>query len=567
MATVLDLTTLGEIWHLRVDSDPGAGVGTPAPVGSMAQYEGVSDDGYMYLKYGVNDTDWDKILRLQDGNVKYGLEKRVALYFQDGYQVDDTYGTGNNSVFLTVTDPAGTRANPLHINFPDLGTGVEDVDVVLNRGDQSIYDNKTFVDDTTFNSNVLILGNIEVQGSLSYFNTTNTTVEDTLITINKGGLANSGSNTGFEIEENALITGFFKTTPDRLGYQFKAPGQTGIASLLMPLGNFSFTLPERTGTFLLGDGVSPTGNYAQIGFFSNLNELDSEAGSGANALTWDFSNNFLGIQQAAPKSILHVGNNTTSGTVGAGAIILGVLHSTNNVGQGAFIANGSGGANTTLGVDSAAFGAGNVSSALTTFVTGTNCQASANYAQAGGYGSIADGLYSFARGSRAKNGGFAGTLSLADSQDADSTNTKADQAKLRYTGGYRFNKGADYVDPNFEILQDSVITTNSTVTTLQSFTLPSDCVALVEARILGMRTSGTSGSVGDSASYVRTARIKSIAGVVTLDDLQSDYTSEDKKGWNGTIDVNSGNVRVRVGGAANTTVKWHCTTKVQILSQ
>jgi hypothetical protein len=82
---------------------------------------------------------------------------------------------------------------------------------------------------------------------------------------------------------------------------------------------------------------------------------------------------------------------------------------------------------------------------------------------------------------------------------------------------------------------------------------------LIEVRMIGRRTSGSAGAAGDAAHYIRTARLKNVAGTVTLHNLQSDYTSEDQASWNGTLDVSGTTVRARVNGAANNNVTWEAT--------
>jgi hypothetical protein len=65
MANILDRLTLGEGWLLRVDADPSAGVGTPAPIGSYAQWEDNTNPsdvkGRQYIKVGAADNAWDEM--------------------------------------------------------------------------------------------------------------------------------------------------------------------------------------------------------------------------------------------------------------------------------------------------------------------------------------------------------------------------------------------------------------------------------------------------------------------------------------------------------------------------
>jgi hypothetical protein len=74
------------------------------------------------------------------------------------------------------------------------------------------------------------------------------------------------------------------------------------------------------------------------------------------------------------------------------------------------------------------------------------------------------------------------------------------------------------------------------------------------------------GSGVDSAVYIRTARYKNVGGTVTINNLQTDFTSEDQLGWNGTLDVSGTSARMRVTGAANNNITWTVTYEVITLS-
>ena len=119
---------------------------------------------------------------------------------------------------------------------------------------------------------------------------------------------------------------------------------------------------------------------------------------------------------------------------------------------------------------------------------------------------------------------------------------------------------------NYEILQSQVLTTNSSVTTLATISTASDTVILLEARVDALRTGGSSGAGGDCATYIRTARVKNVAGTVTVNALQSTYTSEDQSAWNATIDASGTDARIRVNGATSNNITWSATYIVQALS-
>lgn len=96
---------------------------------------------------------------------------------------------------------------------------------------------------------------INIQGTLAYQNVTNYEVKDKLITLNKGGATASGVSTGFEIEENNSITGWFTTNGTRDGFELKAPAAYKADFLFSSLtANRIFTYPNNTGTLLIDSG-------------------------------------------------------------------------------------------------------------------------------------------------------------------------------------------------------------------------------------------------------------------------------------------------------------------------
>ena len=55
MAIVKDIITLGSLLIITVDTNPSLGLGTPAPIGSLALTE---DGSGTFTKTGALDTDW-----------------------------------------------------------------------------------------------------------------------------------------------------------------------------------------------------------------------------------------------------------------------------------------------------------------------------------------------------------------------------------------------------------------------------------------------------------------------------------------------------------------------------
>lgn len=79
--------------------------------------------------------------------------------------------------------------------------------------------------------NLVVAGNLTVNGTTTTIDTEQTTLKDPLITLNRGGAAASGAGVGLEFEEDALITGYIKTSADRNALDIKVPGNAGVLSL------------------------------------------------------------------------------------------------------------------------------------------------------------------------------------------------------------------------------------------------------------------------------------------------------------------------------------------------
>lgn len=207
-----------------------------SPVNGMIYYDSTLNQ---FQKY--ENGSWSTFA---SGSVAAGTAHRLALYAASGSSVTDTDVQNSQNLNVAIASQP-TRSAAILYTIPNPGDAVTAANFVLSEGAQTINGNKTFGND------VIVSGNLTVNGSLTTINTTNTTITDALITLNKGGGAASGSNTGFEIEESASITGYFKTTVARTGYQFKAPASAGVATLIMPAASWSYTLPEKTGTIML----------------------------------------------------------------------------------------------------------------------------------------------------------------------------------------------------------------------------------------------------------------------------------------------------------------------------
>lgn len=104
-----------------------------------------------------------------------------------------------------------------------------------------------------------------------------------------------------------------------------------------------------------------------------------------------------------------------------------------------------------------------------------------------------------------------------------------------------------------------VTTTDATVTTCGSYTMPDEASARVHAVVLGRQSAST-----NAAAYEITAAVKRETG--TLSQITgspvAEATMEDDAAWAATIDVLGNDVRVRVTGVAATTITWQATIEI-----
>lgn len=127
----------------------------------------------------------------------------------------------------------------------------------------------------TTNADVINIGRVgatvNIYGNTIYSQVTNLEVSDKLIRLNRGGAAASAGGSGFELEENAVVTGYIKTSSDRNGYELKAPNQAGIVTLEFNASGDLIIKPAGTTKLTVSStGAAVAGNVSNTGalFFS-----------------------------------------------------------------------------------------------------------------------------------------------------------------------------------------------------------------------------------------------------------------------------------------------------------
>lgn len=547
MANILGLVTVNEKDILEVDADPAAGGGTPAPSGSLAMWDNAGV-GSEYIKIGPLDTDWDRISTVTTSGVGQGSFLRLPIYDQspDGYHIDDqVLQNGFNIDVAVQAQPA--RSVDIEYRIPNPGNAIATADFILSEGAQTKNGNMTFTND------VIVGGNLTVNGSLTYLNSTNTNITDALITLNKGGATGSGAGVGFEIEENSLITGYLKTDAARDSFLMKAPAafeaELDFATLT---ADHQYQFQDQSGYLAMQSVAALTQGSVP---FINANGLLVQNNAD---FFWDNTNKRLGIGVAsAPSQSIDV-----AGTARLRGLGLGVAHvsATGVVSSSAVVLTSE------------------VSGILPIANGGTNSGAALNnsrlmYSNGGAiveYAALVPAQVYFGA---ATSGLPAQDISLY----WDNTNKRlgidgsGSPSRPLDVKGTAVVQGAflladfNFAKANAEWKQSQVATTTNATTALATIAIPADSEVLLEARIMGRRSGGSAGAAGDAAAYVRTARMKNVAGTVTLLSLQTDYTSEDQAPWDGTIVASGTNAVVNVKGANNNNVDWTVTYLMQVL--
>jgi hypothetical protein len=72
---------------------------------------------------------------------------------------------------------------------------------------------------------------VNIQGDVTYINVTNTSITDNTIRLNTGG--SNTVDSGFEIEQNGSVSGYFKVNSNENGYLLKAPLSSNLLSVVI----------------------------------------------------------------------------------------------------------------------------------------------------------------------------------------------------------------------------------------------------------------------------------------------------------------------------------------------
>ena len=126
----------------------------------------------------------------------------------------------------------------------------------------------------------------------------------------------------------------------------------------------------------------------------------------------------------------------------------------------------------------------------------------------------------------------------------------------------RLQSTATNDDPVQDIVQNRIATTDATVTTLHTFTVPASTTYAIEAIVTARRTGGAAGTAEDGARYKLDAVYKNVAAVATIIGALNVIADEDQAGWDATLTLSGATVLCQVTGALNNNVSWVMTARV-----
>jgi hypothetical protein len=182
--------------------------------------------GDVYIRTGASSTIYQKIT--SDGtDTNWSLvPSSVSGLSASSVVVTDTLGnikTDGGITYDSATDTLGV----VKVNTPSLQRASAGT---LAIGDDG---NSTTINIGTTGST------INLQGTTVYQNVTNANVANKQINLNVGGGVGTATNSGVEIQENSIITGYVQTSSDRNSWQLLAPNTVGIITLTPGAGGFT----------------------------------------------------------------------------------------------------------------------------------------------------------------------------------------------------------------------------------------------------------------------------------------------------------------------------------------
>lgn len=205
-----DLNTASKIVKRDASGNFAAGTITADLTGTASDASNVGGKTAAEVAQSVDDTQAATAANTGSAIVKRDVSGNIAF----GQATGDLVGTASGNVAKTGDTMSGELKADGGIDVTS--TAGSDV---LNIGQN--------------NADVINLGKaggtVNIYADVINQNVTNTLVTDKNITVNSGGAAASGNDSGIEVEENSAITGYAKVGSSRNSWRLKAPNTAGEA--------------------------------------------------------------------------------------------------------------------------------------------------------------------------------------------------------------------------------------------------------------------------------------------------------------------------------------------------
>ncbi len=286
-----------------------------------------------------------------NGTLALTLDTDVLYAYNTGSSSWVALGGATSVLSIGAIDSNGAAANGASISLNNLvmQSASATRPGLINNAAQTLSGIKTFnsavivtggvdsapagtVNISTTNANITNIGRsggtVNILGTTLYENVTNLQVADKLIGLNIGGGAATAFGSGVELEENAIITGYAKTSIDRNSWNFLAPNTAGIASITPGASGIVLDQSSHNPITLTAVGAVPNANGASLS--SQALTLQPANTSFPGVLTASDWNTF-NSKQAAGSYITALTGDATAAGPGSAALTLATVNG--NVGS------------------------------------------------------------------------------------------------------------------------------------------------------------------------------------------------------------------------------------------
>ncbi len=301
----------------------GGGVSTLAPVGSAPNANGGVISGSTLTLEPAN-TSFPGVLTAADWNTFNNKQGTITIGALDAQAANAT-GLALVSNVLSTQSADATHPGVVNTTAQTFAGAKTLTGTLFTDGAGGIDRSSvaTLAIGST-NANVINIGNsgatINLIGTTLYENVTQLQVKDPLITLNVGGGAGSASNSGIELEENSIITGYAETSGDRNSWIFKAPNTAGVVTITPGASGFVIDQGSHDPLTLGAFGSTPSSSGASLSSqVLTLQPADATNPGGVSTTTQTFagSKTFSAATSIAPGAVgtpgLYLGTDTTTG--------------------------------------------------------------------------------------------------------------------------------------------------------------------------------------------------------------------------------------------------------------